>query len=112
VDERRKIQHELAFESEERGEAPKAPEEGIESTAAGLGTESQANTDKLIEEVCEKENVKEALRRVKANAGAAGVDGMSVKELPEYLLSPHFSYRGALSRASTFRGIHLSLHSC
>ena len=58
---------------------------GSESTAANPGTESQANTDKLIEEVCEKENLKEALRRVKANAGAAGVDGMTVKELLDFL---------------------------
>ena len=85
VDERQKNQHELAFEEEMRGEAPRSPQKGIESTAAGLGTESQANTDRLIEEACEKENLKEALRRVKANAGAAGVDGMSVGELPEYL---------------------------
>ena len=85
MEKRQKIQYKLAFEGEGRGEAPRAPEEGIESTTMKLGTESQANTDKLIEEVCEKENVKEALKRVKANAGAAGVDGMSVKELPEYL---------------------------
>ena len=85
VDKRQKIQHELAFEGEERGEAPRPPEGGIESTTAKLSTESQANTDKLIEEVCEKENLKEALRRVKANAGAAGIDGMSVTELPEFL---------------------------
>ena len=82
---RQKIQYELAFEGEGRGEAPRTPKEGIESTAVKLGTESQANTDKLIEEACEKENLKEALRRVKANAGAAGVDGMTVKELPEFL---------------------------
>jgi RNA-directed DNA polymerase len=85
VEKRQKTQYALAFEGEGRGEAPRAPEEGIESTAAKLGTESQANTDKLIEEACEKENLKEALRRVKANAGAAGVDGMSVKDLPDYL---------------------------
>jgi len=85
VEKRRKIQHELVFEGEGRGEAPRASEEGIESTAVKLGTESQANTDKLIEEACEKENLKEALRRVKANAGAAGVDGMTVKELPDFL---------------------------
>jgi len=85
VDERRKIQYELAFAGEVGGEAPRAPEEGIESTAAGLGTESLANTGNLIEEACEKGNLKEALRRVKANAGAAGVDGMTVKELSEFL---------------------------
>jgi RNA-directed DNA polymerase len=85
VEKRQKIQYELAFEGEGRGEAPRAPKEGIESTAVKLGMESQANTDKLIEEACEKENLKEALRRVKANAGAAGVDGMTVKELPDFL---------------------------
>ena len=82
---RQKIQHELAFEDEGRGEAPRASERRVETTSAGLGTESQADTDRLIEEACEKENLKEALRRVKANAGAAGIDGMTVKELTEYL---------------------------
>lgn len=85
MEKRRKIQYELAFAGETRGEALRAPDEGTESTTANPSTESQANTDKLIEEVCEKENLKEALRRVKANAGAAGVDGMTVKDLPVYL---------------------------
>ena len=83
--ERQTNQRELAFEDAGRGEAPRSSKGRVETTAAGLGTESQANTDKLIEEVCEKENLKEALRRVKANAGAAGVDGMTVKDLPGYL---------------------------
>jgi RNA-directed DNA polymerase len=85
VEKRQKTQYELAFEDAGRGEAPRSSEGRVESTAAGLGTESQANTDKLIEEACEKENLKESLRRVKANAGAAGVDGMTVKELPDFL---------------------------
>jgi len=85
VEKRQKIQLELAFEGDARSEAPRPPGEGTESTTAKLSTEGQANTDKLVEEACEKENLKEALRRVKANAGAAGVDGMTVKELPDYL---------------------------
>ena len=85
MEKRQKIQLELAFEGDARSEAPRPPGEGTESTTAKLSTESQANTDKLVEEACEKENLKEALRRVKANAGAAGVDGMTVKELPDYL---------------------------
>ena len=85
MEKRQKTQYKLAFESEGRGEAPGPRKEGIESTAAKLGTESLANTEKLIEEACEKENLKEALRRVKANAGAAGIDGMTVKELPDFL---------------------------
>jgi len=102
VDRRRKIQHELAFAGEGRGEAPRAPEEGIESTAVKLSTESQANTDKLIEEACEKENLKEALRRVKANAGAAGIDGMTVEGLPEHLRENWPQLKGQLL-AGTYR---------
>jgi RNA-directed DNA polymerase len=38
-----------------------------------------------MEEVCERENCEQALKRVKANKGSAGVDGMTVQQLPEYL---------------------------
>jgi RNA-directed DNA polymerase len=38
-----------------------------------------------MEEVCERENLKEALRQVKANKGSAGVDGMTVVALSDYL---------------------------
>ena len=38
-----------------------------------------------MEEVCERENCKQALARVKANKGSPGVDGMTVHELPEFL---------------------------
>ncbi len=34
-----------------------------------------------MEEVCERENCKQALARVKANKGGAGVDGMTVHEV-------------------------------
>jgi len=37
-----------------------------------------------MEEICEWENLKEAMWRVKANKGSAGIDGMSVDELPDY----------------------------
>jgi len=38
-----------------------------------------------MEEVCERENCKQALARVKANRGSPGVDGMTVHDLPGYL---------------------------
>jgi RNA-directed DNA polymerase len=44
-----------------------------------------AGTERLMEEVCELENSKPALQRVKANKGSPGVDRMTVEELPEYL---------------------------
>jgi RNA-directed DNA polymerase len=52
---------------------------------AKRGTESPARTDRLMEEVVERENCKEALKRVKSNQGSAGIDGMTVGQLPAYL---------------------------
>ena len=49
------------------------------------GPESPVGTDRLMGEVCERENLKEALRRVKANKGSSGVDGMTVGQLTDYL---------------------------
>jgi RNA-directed DNA polymerase len=38
-----------------------------------------------MEDVCERENRKQALARVRANKGSPGVDGMTVQQLPEHL---------------------------
>jgi RNA-directed DNA polymerase len=38
-----------------------------------------------MEAVCERNNSKQALARVKANKGSAGIDGMTVEQLPNYL---------------------------
>src|SRR5215467_13326855 len=78
-------QGKLAFPVESRSDAPKAAEEGTETLVAKRQTESLAGTERLMEEVCELENCKQALQRVKANKGSPGVDGMTVEELPEYL---------------------------
>ena len=40
---------------------------------------------KLIEKILSEENLNEAIKRVKANKGACGIDKMSVSELDEYL---------------------------
>ena len=40
---------------------------------------------KLIEKILNEENLNEAVKRVKANKGACGIDKMSVSELDEYL---------------------------
>jgi RNA-directed DNA polymerase len=84
-DKRQKNQLVLAFMEESRSEAPMASVEGTESSAGKRGTESPAIAEQLMEEVCERENCKQALARVKANKGSAGVDGMTVQQLPEYL---------------------------
>jgi RNA-directed DNA polymerase len=84
-DKRQKNQLQLAFWEEGRGEASKIISEGTESSAAKCGTESPAIIELLMEEVCEQENCKQALKRVKANKGSPGVDGMTVHELPGFL---------------------------
>jgi len=84
-DKRQNTQLVLAFLTEDTGEARRAVKEGTESCAAKHGTESPAIGEQLMEEVCERENCKQALARVKANKGSAGVDGMTVQQLPEYL---------------------------
>ena len=84
-DKRQKNQLVLAFMKEDRGEAPKDLQEGTESSAGKRGIESPAIAEQLMEEVCGRENCKQALKRVKANKGSAGVDGMTVQQLPEYL---------------------------
>ena len=40
---------------------------------------------KLIEQILDKENVRAALEKVIANKGAAGIDGMKVEELRDYM---------------------------
>jgi len=79
------LQMVLAFAVEGRSEAPKARREGTESLTANGETESPAGTKQLMEEVCDRGNLKRALQRVKANKGSPGVDGMKVGELPGYL---------------------------
>src|ERR1700678_721880 len=79
------IQTELNFSSTSVGEAREAGREETESLSTTHDPESPARTSRLMEEVCERENLKEALRRVKANKGSAGVDGMTVGGIIDYL---------------------------
>ena len=84
-DKRQNNQLELAFDQDHRGEASKCLIEGTESLTAKRGTESPAIGEQLMEEVCERENCKRALARIKANKGSAGTDGMTVQQLPGFL---------------------------
>jgi RNA-directed DNA polymerase len=75
----------LAFTTETTGEARPTVEAGTEAHMAMRTPPSPASAPGLMEEVCERENLKQALRRVRANKGSPGVDGMTVHELPGYL---------------------------
>jgi RNA-directed DNA polymerase len=79
------IQIELNFPPTPAGEACEASREETESLPTMNDPQSPASTNRLMEEVCERENLKEALRRVKANKGSPGVDGIAVNQLDDYL---------------------------
>jgi hypothetical protein len=75
-----------------------APREGAEPVVAKCEPERPAVTNSLMEAVCERENLKKALRRVKANKGSPGVDGMTVEQLPDYLRAHWPQHRDELLR--------------
>src|ERR1700692_773179 len=83
---RRKNQSQLAFAFEGWSEAPLGGREGTEAPRARRETEDPAGNQRLMEEVCERENLRAALKRVRANRGSPGIDGMTVGALPGYLV--------------------------
>src|ERR1043165_8801960 len=82
---RQKNQLLLAFAAESGSESPMAAEEGTELSVAKRTAQSPTHSDSLMEEVCQRNNLWQALKRVQANKGAPGVDGMTVRKLPKHL---------------------------
>src|SRR6516162_8703016 len=82
---RQKNQLVLAFTEEGRSETPKASREGTETLTAKCETERPARDEQLMEEVCERKNCWQAYKRVKANKGRPGIDGMTIGDLAGYL---------------------------
>ena len=82
---RQKIQLELAFMAESRGETPMAADKGAEASKAKRTPEDPALPVLLMEEICQRENLRRALQRVRQNKGVPGIDGMTVKKLSGYL---------------------------
>ena len=95
-DKRQKIQLELAFTEMSRSEAPRDSGEGTEALMAKREAESRAVSKQLMEAVCERRNCKQALARVKRNKGSAGIDGMTVEQLPAYLKQHWLTIRAQL----------------
>jgi len=67
-----------------RGEASRVQGSGEASTLTSR--EERSGSDRLMEEVVARGNVRAALARVRENRGSPGVDGMTVEELPQYLM--------------------------
>ena len=52
----------------------------------------------LLEEILSRDNMKLALKRVKANKGAGGVDGIDIKEIDAYLIENWAEIRNRIRR--------------
>ena len=55
------------------------------SAMSNMKTKSEFNTENLLERIVEKRNIFEAYKKVVANKGSHGIDGMRVDELLPYL---------------------------
>src|ERR1017187_9875551 len=82
---RQKNQNQLAFWFAGASEACFDGQEGTGTPVVEREAENPAGTQQLMEEVVERENLIKAMKRVQANKGSPGVDGMTVDELPGYL---------------------------
>ena len=93
---RQKTQYSLALEPSGRGEAPAIGSPRTEPLMAKPAPESPAMTEQLMEEVCDRENLQRAWKRVQGNQGSPGVDGMTVDAAKDYLREHWPSIRSQL----------------
>jgi RNA-directed DNA polymerase len=93
---RQKIQYSLALEPAHQGETPVSGYQGTEPFVAKPTPESPASTEQLMEEVCDRENLVRAWKRVRQNKGSPGVDGMTVGDARDYLREHWPSIRSQL----------------
>jgi RNA-directed DNA polymerase len=69
----------------EGGEGGTQPSPREESQAFTAPDPARALTERLMEEVTSRDNLNRAYRRVKANKGAPGVDGMTLADLAQWI---------------------------
>ena len=72
----RQKSRQLELPLDARGEAPTCQRSGEARTAAH--GDGRPGTDRLMEEVVQRDNAKAALKRVKQNKGSPGIDGMTL----------------------------------
>jgi RNA-directed DNA polymerase len=64
---------------------PRGPGAKADLPIAGRDIENPMFGSDLMEEICSRDNLRAALKRVRGNKGSPGVDGMTVDELGDYL---------------------------
>src|SRR2546427_10064840 len=85
-DQRQNVQGELDFSSSPAGEAREVGRAETESLSAVHEPESPASTNRLMEEICGRENLKQAFQQAKAIKESAGVDGISAGADTDHLM--------------------------
>jgi RNA-directed DNA polymerase len=87
------------------------PQAFAASDPARALTNRTARTLRLMEEVCDSDNLNRAYRRVKANKGAPGVDGMTVDELVPWVAAHRQEFLASLRdgtyQPSPVRGVEI-----
>src|SRR5437016_14450136 len=106
---RQQVQYSLALEPGGRGEPPVGGHQGAEPFEAKPAPESSAVTEQLTEEMCNRENLVRAWKRVGQNKGGPGVDGMTIDDAKDYLREHWPNIRSQLlaeiGRASCREGV-------
>jgi RNA-directed DNA polymerase len=89
--------------TEGQGEAPDAEPKETELLVAKPAPESPASAEQLMEEVCNRENLQRAWKRVRRNKGGPGVNGMTIDDAKAYLREHWPSIRSHLLEGPTSR---------
>jgi RNA-directed DNA polymerase len=82
---RQKTHYSVALEPAGEGEALSGSFSRAEPFTANPAPESPASAEQLMEEVCSRENLEAAWKRVRRNKGSSGVDGMTIDDAKNYL---------------------------
>ena len=86
----------VALETAGEGEVLSGSCPRAEAFAANPASESPALAEQLMEEVCNRENLEIAWKRVRRNKGSPGVDGMTIDAAKDYLREQWPSIRSRL----------------
>ncbi len=78
-------QLELTLNSEGDGETASAEIQGVEPLVVSQTNQSPALKQRLMEAICQRENLERAWKQVKSNQGSPGVDGLTINQTRDYV---------------------------